>query len=90
MSARKPKLPSEAQAKEMAQLWSSWRKTFAHSPGVSKTRDVLVRNGWAEPTGEQSRFPNGNTAPLYRLSDAGLEALAGYFAAMVSARRGAA
>jgi hypothetical protein len=78
------KKPSPAQAKMIAWVWCGPRSAVAiAAPGsggyTDPTDRVLIRNGWLEDIGEGEPYPSGTPTRLYRVSQAGLEALKDFF-----------
>lgn len=72
-------LPTPAQAKELAYLWSSrGRREVHYLPGTIRTDDVLVREGWLHDTGARGVFPSGAEYAVYVLAPAGVDALKRY------------
>lgn len=76
----KSTVPSMAQAKRIAFLWSMDRGVQVGGY-IDPTTQVLLREGWIEPNGETGVYPNGSDWRLHKLSATGLAALATYFIA---------
>jgi hypothetical protein len=72
---------SDAQAKALAALWSDrWSADGkAYDTGANPTTTAMIRKGLLEPTGTMKKLPRGEY-PEYRISNAGIVALANYFA----------
>ena len=75
----KRRLPSLAQAKEIALLWCGHRNRIwlAIEKGHYRnpTWAALVKYGWVSATGEMDNHPNGEAIAAFRLNDTGTDAL---------------
>lgn len=81
----KTKIPSDAQAKMIAHHWSDWRHLRIMKRGrdntepyIEPTTNVLLKNGWIEPSGNLEYMENGYLWEGYTVSEAGLLALESY------------
>lgn len=80
----KARLPSLAQARRLADLWASKDQQLSvmtkgpqHSPEPynDPTTLALVKYGWFAPTSEKKSYTNGTEWDIYRMTDAGIDAL---------------
>lgn len=84
----KDRLPSAAQARRLADLWATKEQQlsvmtrgpqFNPEPYNDPTTVALVKYGWFARTGETKSFTNGTEWDIYRLTDAGTDALESFF-----------
>lgn len=64
------------QARMLMRCWLNDDRPIPHVLGHNSTFDVGIRHGWLADTGERYTFPNGQVAPTYRVTKAGLAAAA--------------
>jgi hypothetical protein len=81
----KKRVPSEAQAKAIASMWSGgprWgtrgvqlERHDGKPPYNDPTTSALVKYGWLVPTGETKEYANGIRVAMHTLSPTALDAL---------------
>lgn len=71
---RKKPIPSAAQAKMIAHLWSSG-DTARIGGYDNPTTLTCIKHGWLVPNGETGTFPNGAQFERHVLSETALDAL---------------
>lgn len=79
MSNKNP-LPSRAQAKLLAGLWSGFHRPIpvADRGHGDPTVAACVRRGWLGPTEFTGTYPNGEPFAMHDITDAGIDALTRY------------
>ena len=74
------KIPSIAQARFMARLWSSHPgSTTVGENYVDPTTAACIKYGWLEPRGEPEQLPNGSPCKRYFLSESAIDAIEAFF-----------
>lgn len=72
---RKADLPTPAQARLIASMWSGCRREVNIGGYVSPTEATAVRRGWLVSTGRFGNYPNGAGYTVHVLSDTAEDAL---------------